>query len=265
MLGLTLVTFAIGAAGLGGLTLSLSVLGLALVKGQLVGDWFMGLRGDPGPLALGDRPVAAGARGPHRGRLHPGQSLSLRVGLDGRSSRPIRVLPGPEARPTRNHWSSDARHPPDRSPADLLPPPGRGGGAVRARLPQPPADDDQGPHRVRQDALRALHGRAPGPAALHRRLPRRPHRRGPGGAPPDRRRRDLLERRPPDPGRARGGHLLSGRGGGGAQGHHRGPAPADRRPPHPAPGAHRARPCTPRTASCWWSPTTPATRTCSRG
>jgi hypothetical protein len=49
MLALTLVTFAIGAAGLGGLTLSLSVLGLALIKGQLVGDWFMGLRGVRGP------------------------------------------------------------------------------------------------------------------------------------------------------------------------------------------------------------------------
>ena len=49
MLGLTLVTFAIGAAGLGGLTLSLSVLGLALIKGQLVGDWFMGLGGVRGP------------------------------------------------------------------------------------------------------------------------------------------------------------------------------------------------------------------------
>ncbi|HSQ07423.1 MAG TPA: cytochrome C oxidase subunit IV family protein [Chromatiaceae bacterium] len=49
MLGLTLVTFAIGAAGLGGLTLSLSVLSLALIKGHMVGDWFMGLRGVRGP------------------------------------------------------------------------------------------------------------------------------------------------------------------------------------------------------------------------
>jgi len=44
MLGLTLVTWAIGRAGLGGLHLSLLVLGLAILKGQLVGDWFMGLR-----------------------------------------------------------------------------------------------------------------------------------------------------------------------------------------------------------------------------
>lgn len=49
MLGLTLVTFAIGAAGLGGLSLSLTVLGLALVKGQLVGDYFMGLKAVQGP------------------------------------------------------------------------------------------------------------------------------------------------------------------------------------------------------------------------
>ncbi len=49
MLSLTLVTFAIGAAGLGGLTVSLSVLGLALLKGQLVGDYFMGLKAVRGP------------------------------------------------------------------------------------------------------------------------------------------------------------------------------------------------------------------------
>jgi cytochrome c oxidase subunit IV len=49
MLGLTLVTFAIGVAGLGGLTLSLSVLGFALLKGHLVGDYFMGLKFVRGP------------------------------------------------------------------------------------------------------------------------------------------------------------------------------------------------------------------------
>jgi cytochrome c oxidase subunit IV len=49
MLGLTLVTFAMGAAGLGGLTVSLSVLGLALIKGQMVGDYFMGLKAIRGP------------------------------------------------------------------------------------------------------------------------------------------------------------------------------------------------------------------------
>jgi hypothetical protein len=49
LLGLTLVTFGIGAAGLGGLTLSLAVLGLALVKGQMVGDYFMGLKWVRGP------------------------------------------------------------------------------------------------------------------------------------------------------------------------------------------------------------------------
>lgn len=49
LLALTLVTFAISAAGLGGLTVSLSVLGLALVKGQMVGDYFMGLKAVTGP------------------------------------------------------------------------------------------------------------------------------------------------------------------------------------------------------------------------
>lgn len=42
---LTLVTWGIGRAGLGGLGLSLLVLAFALIKGQLIGDWFMGLRG----------------------------------------------------------------------------------------------------------------------------------------------------------------------------------------------------------------------------
>ena len=42
---LTAVTWAVGRAGLGGLGLSLTVLGFALFKGQLLGDWFMGLRG----------------------------------------------------------------------------------------------------------------------------------------------------------------------------------------------------------------------------
>jgi len=41
---LTGVTWAIGRAGLGGLGVSLLVLALALFKGQLIGDWFMGLR-----------------------------------------------------------------------------------------------------------------------------------------------------------------------------------------------------------------------------
>lgn len=45
MIGLTLVTFAIGVLGLGGLGASLSVLGFALIKGQMVGDYFMGLKG----------------------------------------------------------------------------------------------------------------------------------------------------------------------------------------------------------------------------
>jgi cytochrome c oxidase subunit 4 len=44
MLALTLATWAIGRAGLGGLELALLVLGFALLKGQLVGDHFMGLR-----------------------------------------------------------------------------------------------------------------------------------------------------------------------------------------------------------------------------
>jgi cytochrome c oxidase subunit 4 len=44
MMLLTLITWGIGRSGLGGLELSLLVLGFALVKGQMVGDYFMGLK-----------------------------------------------------------------------------------------------------------------------------------------------------------------------------------------------------------------------------
>ena len=49
LMALTFVTFAVGQLGLKGLSVSLLVLGFALVKGQLVGDFFMGLRGIRGP------------------------------------------------------------------------------------------------------------------------------------------------------------------------------------------------------------------------
>jgi caa(3)-type oxidase subunit IV len=45
LMTLTFITFAVGQLGLEGLSVSLLVLGLALLKGQLVGDFFMGLRG----------------------------------------------------------------------------------------------------------------------------------------------------------------------------------------------------------------------------
>lgn len=43
MIALTLITWWIGRNARGGLELSLMVLLFALVKGQMVGDWFMGL------------------------------------------------------------------------------------------------------------------------------------------------------------------------------------------------------------------------------
>ncbi|CRI63900.1 conserved membrane hypothetical protein [Thiocapsa sp. KS1] len=50
---LTLVTFALGhfdlLSGSRALVLSLLVLGFALIKGQLIGDFFMGLKGLRGP------------------------------------------------------------------------------------------------------------------------------------------------------------------------------------------------------------------------
>jgi hypothetical protein len=41
---LTLVTWLVANTGLAGLSISLSVLALSLFKGQLIGDYFMGLK-----------------------------------------------------------------------------------------------------------------------------------------------------------------------------------------------------------------------------
>jgi hypothetical protein len=45
MLALTLATYTIGVSGARGVKVSLLVLGFALIKGQMVGDYFMGLKG----------------------------------------------------------------------------------------------------------------------------------------------------------------------------------------------------------------------------
>jgi hypothetical protein len=49
LLLLTCVTWAAGRLGLEGLGVALLVLAFALLKGQLIGDWFMGLRDVRGP------------------------------------------------------------------------------------------------------------------------------------------------------------------------------------------------------------------------
>ena len=49
MVALTLITFLIGQAGASGLGASLLVLAFALIKGELLGDFFMGLKGLKGP------------------------------------------------------------------------------------------------------------------------------------------------------------------------------------------------------------------------
>ena len=49
LVALTFTTYAVGELGLGGISFSLLVLGIALVKGHLVGDFFMGLHGLSGP------------------------------------------------------------------------------------------------------------------------------------------------------------------------------------------------------------------------
>ena len=43
--GLTLFTWGVARAGYSGLGATLLVLGVALLKGQMIGDWFMSLRG----------------------------------------------------------------------------------------------------------------------------------------------------------------------------------------------------------------------------
>ncbi|WP_456413776.1 cytochrome C oxidase subunit IV family protein [Thiolapillus sp.] len=44
LMGLTVVTWFIGVNQFSGLQISLMALGIALLKGQLIGDYFMGLR-----------------------------------------------------------------------------------------------------------------------------------------------------------------------------------------------------------------------------
>ena len=44
MMSLTFVTYLIGKAGVTGVAASLLVLGFALLKGQMLGDYFMGLK-----------------------------------------------------------------------------------------------------------------------------------------------------------------------------------------------------------------------------
>jgi caa(3)-type oxidase subunit IV len=44
LMGLSVLTFLVGAAGLDGLWAALLVLGFAMLKGQLIGDYYMGLR-----------------------------------------------------------------------------------------------------------------------------------------------------------------------------------------------------------------------------
>lgn len=44
MMSLTLITYMIGQVGVGGVSASMTVLGFALIKGQMLGDYFMGLK-----------------------------------------------------------------------------------------------------------------------------------------------------------------------------------------------------------------------------
>jgi len=44
LMALTFITWYIGVSGMSGIGISLVVLGLALIKGQMIGDYFMGLK-----------------------------------------------------------------------------------------------------------------------------------------------------------------------------------------------------------------------------
>lgn len=45
LITLTVVTWQIGQMGLSGIDVAMTVLGFALIKGALIGDYYMGLRG----------------------------------------------------------------------------------------------------------------------------------------------------------------------------------------------------------------------------
>ena len=181
------------------------------------------------------------------------------------TARDVRVEHRPRAGGVRARMADRRRQPAggQAAPPYYLPQ-GTRVRAVRARLAQAPAAAAQGPDRLRQDPLRRPHGAPAGPAAAHGLLPRRPDRRRPHRPLAAQGRRDGLARRTPDPGGARGRHLLPRRGGGGEEGRDRRPAPAtdDRRVlPLERTGELVART---RPSSCSSSPTTPATRTSSR-
>ena len=44
LMALTFTTWYIGISGMSGIGISLAVLGIALIKGQMIGDYFMGLK-----------------------------------------------------------------------------------------------------------------------------------------------------------------------------------------------------------------------------
>lgn len=48
LMGLSCVTYLVGASAIKGLWAALLVLGFAILKGQLIGDFYMGLRGVSG-------------------------------------------------------------------------------------------------------------------------------------------------------------------------------------------------------------------------
>ena len=147
----------------------------------------------------------------------------------------------------------------DRPRGSLLPRGRRRMRGLRGGPPPRPAAPAEGADRLRQDALRRAHGRAPRAAAPHGRLSRRPLGRRPDRSLPAEGRRDGLGGRSADPRRARGRHLLPRRGGRGAQGRHGRPPSRSATTAVASSSTAPARswPRPPR--SCSWRATTPAT------
>jgi hypothetical protein len=183
------------------MTIGMGVMVLALTGAGILQVWLqrMPTEGAMGFMATQDQlrffywMRVGGGRDVPGGPAHlPGQLLHRRE-----PESEERAPAKPRCGRLRSPRAMDGRVPPGRSA--VLRRAGRRVRAVRARLPPAAAAADQGPHRLRQDALRRAHGRPPGPPLITVSLPRRPERRRPGGPPPDRSAATPCGRRPADP------------------------------------------------------------------
>ena len=177
---------------------------------------------DPGALpdAGGDRRRSSSLASPCSSAISSRRAPVRGGGTEPRRGGPTRrPLPSADDTPTAAQPPAGCR--PSSRGGAVLPAVRRRGRRLRALPCAPAAGHAQGPDRLRQDPLRRAHGLAAPPAARDRRVSRRPVGERPGRPLPGPRRRDGLAGRPADPRGARGGDLLSRRGGRGAAGHDR--------------------------------------------